>query len=191
VFSHGLDPLRALPTSPRTRDEAQKAAVGGTRQARQDRTFAVSLDCAAFTKVALLERLEGPLPAVQDTARMQEPDESNPRRPLADRITMSSRNSTLSQTLAVAGACFAGTVAHAAASEDEQCSAFIETARPGVNVIVPYGAFYRSLGQARKDALNRCRLTNLAEEGWGPLCRTRCVSVDHQKTAHQICRSVR
>ena len=46
---------------------------------------------------------------------------------------MSFRNSTLALTLAVAGACFAGSVAHAAGSVGEQCSAFIETGRPGVN----------------------------------------------------------
>jgi hypothetical protein len=96
---------------------------------------------------------------------------------------MSFRNSTLALTLAVAGACFAGSVAHAAVSEGEQCSAFIETVRPGVHVTVPLGAVYRSLGEARQDALNRCSLTNLAEEGWGQLCRAWCVPVDRQKAA--------
>jgi hypothetical protein len=94
---------------------------------------------------------------------------------------MSFRNSTLALALAVAGA-FAGSVAHAAVSDGEQCAAFIETARPGGDVTVPYGAVYRRPGEARKDALNRCSLTNLAEEGWGP-CQTWCIPVDHQKTA--------
>ena len=94
---------------------------------------------------------------------------------------MSFRNSTLA--LAVAGACFASSLSHAAVYEGEQCSAFIETSRPGVDVTVPYGAVYRSLGQARKDALNRCTLTNLAEEGWGQLCQTWCVPVDRQSAA--------
>jgi hypothetical protein len=103
---------------------------------------------------------------------------------------MSFRNSTLALTLAVAGACFAGSMAHAAVSEGEQCSAFIETARPGVDVTVPEGAIYRGLEEARKDALNRCSLTNLAEEGWGALCRTSCVPVDRQKTGDSIYLSV-
>jgi hypothetical protein len=96
---------------------------------------------------------------------------------------MSFRNPTLAPTLAVAGAYFAGSIAHAAVSEGEQCSAFIETARPGVDATVPNGPVYRSLGEARKDALNRCSLTNLAEEGWGALCQTWCVPIDRQKTA--------
>jgi hypothetical protein len=45
-------------------------------------------------------------------------------------------------------------------------------------VTVPNGAVFRSLGEARKDALNRCSLTNLAEEGWGATCQTWCVPVD-------------
>lgn len=97
---------------------------------------------------------------------------------------MSLRNSTVALTLAVAGACFAGSVAHAAVSEGEQCSAFIETAHPGIDVTVPDGAVYRSLGEARNDALTRCSRTNLAEEGWGTLCQTWCVPVDLQKTAN-------
>lgn len=91
---------------------------------------------------------------------------------------MSFRNPILALTLALAGAGFAGPLAHAALSEGEQCSAFIETSRPGVDVTVPDGAVYPSLGKARKDALNRCNLTNLAEEGWGSLCRTWCAPVD-------------
>ena len=97
--------------------------------------------------------------------------------------TMSFRNSTLALTLVVAGACFAGSVAHAAGSVGEQCSAFIETGHPGVDVTAPYGAVYRSLGEARKDAIDRCSLTNLAEEGWGSLCRTWCVPADRPETA--------
>ncbi|SRR5271165_1814227 len=96
---------------------------------------------------------------------------------------MSFRNSTLALTLAVAGAYFASFVAHASVFEGEQCSAYIETARPGVDVTVPYGAVFRGLGEARKDALNRCSLTNLAEEGWGALCQSWCVPVDRQRTA--------
>jgi hypothetical protein len=56
------------------------------------------------------------------------------------------------------------------------CAAFIETARPGGNVTVPYGDVYRTLTAARRDALNRCGQTNLAQEGWGP-CRTWCEQV--------------
>ena len=97
---------------------------------------------------------------------------------------MSIRNPTLA--LAVAAACFAGSLAHAAVSEGQQCSAHIQTARPGVDVTVPYGAVYRSLGQARKDALNRCSLTNVAQEGWGQLCQTWCVPVDRQSTPIQF-----
>jgi hypothetical protein len=83
----------------------------------------------------------------------------------------------------IAAACFAVSAAHAAIplpeteAEGEQCSAFIETDRPGGDVTVPDGAVYHSLVQARRDALNRCSLTNLAEEGWGP-CHTWCVPVD-------------
>jgi hypothetical protein len=47
------------------------------------------------------------------------------------------------------------------------------TGHPGINVTVPNGAVFRSLEEARKDALNRCSLTNLAEE----------VPVDRQKAA--------
>jgi hypothetical protein len=96
---------------------------------------------------------------------------------------MSFRNSTLALTLAVAGACFAGSVAHASVFEGEQCSAHIQTAHPGIDVTVPDGAVFRSLGEARNDALNRCSLTNLAEEGWGASCQTWCVPVDRQKAA--------
>ena len=96
---------------------------------------------------------------------------------------MTFRNSTLALTLAVAGACFAGSVAHASVFEGEQCSAHIQTAHPGIDVTVPNGAVFRSLGEAKKDALNRCSLTNLAEEGWGELCQTWCVPVDRQNAA--------
>jgi hypothetical protein len=91
---------------------------------------------------------------------------------------MSFRNSTLALTLAVAGACFAGSGDHASVFEGEQCSAHIMTAHPGINVTVPDGAVFRSLGEARNDALNRCSRTILAEEGWGSLCETWCVPVD-------------
>jgi hypothetical protein len=84
---------------------------------------------------------------------------------------MSFRNSTLALTLAVAGACFAVSVAHASVFEGEQCSAHIQTAHPGIDVTVSNGAVFRSLGEARKDAPNRCSLTNLAEEGWGRCAR--------------------
>lgn len=63
-------------------------------------------------------------------------------------------------------------------SRGEECTAFIETARPGGDVTVPYGKVYRTLTKARKDARHRCRATTLAQEGWGP-CRTWCVEVDH------------
>ena len=63
-------------------------------------------------------------------------------------------------------------------SHGDKCTAFIETARPGGDVTVPYGDVYRTLAEARKDALNRCSSTTLAQDGWGP-CRTWCVEVDH------------
>jgi hypothetical protein len=59
---------------------------------------------------------------------------------------MSFRNSTLALTLAVAGACFAGSVAYASVFEGEQCSAHIMTGHPGINVTVPDGAVFRSHG---------------------------------------------
>jgi hypothetical protein len=58
----------------------------------------------------------------------------------------------------------------------EECTAFIETSRPGGVASVPYGNVYRTLATAREDALNRCSLTTLAQDGWGP-CRTWCVEV--------------
>ena len=96
---------------------------------------------------------------------------------------MSFRDSTLALTLAVAGACFAGSVAHASVFEGEQCSAHVMTGHPGINVTVPNGAVFRSLEEARNDALVRCSLTNLAEEGWGTTCQTWCVPVDRQRIA--------
>jgi hypothetical protein len=95
---------------------------------------------------------------------------------------MSFRNSTLALTLAVAGACFAGSVAYASVFEGEQCSAHIMTGHPGINVSVPNGAVFRSLEEARNDALNRCSLTNLA---WGAMCQTWCVPVGLQRIADQ------
>ena len=92
---------------------------------------------------------------------------------------MSFRNSTLALTLAVAGACFANSVAHASVFEGEQCSAHI-MGHPGINATVPNGAVFRNLEEARKDALNRCSVTNLA---WGAMCQTWCVPVDRQKAA--------
>jgi hypothetical protein len=99
---------------------------------------------------------------------------------------MAFRNSTLALMLAVAFASFTDSVAHAAVSlpepdaERDQCLAFIQTGRPGGEANVPYGAVYRGLEEARQDALNRCSLTNLAEEGWGP-CRTWCIPAELQK----------
>jgi hypothetical protein len=61
-------------------------------------------------------------------------------------------------------------------SHGDECTAFIETGRPGGAAGVPYGNVYRTLAKARKDALNRCSLTTLAQDGWGP-CRTWCVKV--------------
>ena len=86
----------------------------------------------------------------------------------------------LALTLAVAGACFAASVAHASVFEGEQCSAHVMTGHPGINVTVPNGAVFRSLGEARNDGLNRCSRTNLA---WGAMCQTWCVPVDRQKAA--------
>jgi hypothetical protein len=60
----------------------------------------------------------------------------------------------------------------------EECTASIETSRPGGVASVPYGNVYRTLAKAREDALNRCSLTTLAQDGWGP-CRTSCVEVGH------------
>ena len=64
------------------------------------------------------------------------------------------------------------------ASHGDECMAFIETSRPGGATGVPYGNVYRTLAKAREDALNRCSLTTLAQDGWGP-CRTWCVAVGH------------
>jgi hypothetical protein len=58
---------------------------------------------------------------------------------------MSFRNSTLALTLAVAGACFAGSVAHASVFEGEQCSAHIMTGHPGINVTVCHRAPWREI----------------------------------------------
>jgi hypothetical protein len=58
----------------------------------------------------------------------------------------------------------------------DECTAFILTGRPGGAASVPYGNVYRTLAEAREDALNRCSLTTLAQDGWGP-CKTWCVSV--------------
>lgn len=63
-------------------------------------------------------------------------------------------------------------------SRGDECTAFIETGRPGGAAGVPYGNFYRTLAKARQDALNRCSLTTLAQDGWGP-CKTWCVEVGH------------
>jgi hypothetical protein len=62
-------------------------------------------------------------------------------------------------------------------TEGEQCLAFIMTSRPGGDASVPYGGVFRTLNEAQQDALNRCSLTNLAQEGWGP-CRTWCVKAN-------------
>jgi hypothetical protein len=61
--------------------------------------------------------------------------------------------------------------------EGEQCLAFILTGRPGGATSVPYGDVFQSLKEAQQDALNRCSLTNLVQEGWGP-CRTWCVKAN-------------
>jgi hypothetical protein len=70
-----------------------------------------------------------------------------------------------------------GQVQRANSTEGEQCLAFIMTSRPGGNASVPYGGVFQTLNEARQDALNRCSLTNLAQEGWGP-CRTWCVKAN-------------
>jgi hypothetical protein len=62
-------------------------------------------------------------------------------------------------------------------TEGERCLAFIMTSRPGGAASVPYGDVFQTLKEAQQDALNRCSLTNLAQEGWGP-CRTWCVKAD-------------
>ena len=61
-------------------------------------------------------------------------------------------------------------------AQGDECTAFIETSRPGGDANVPYGNVYRTLAKAREDALNRCSLTTLAQDGWGP-CKTWCVEV--------------
>jgi hypothetical protein len=63
-------------------------------------------------------------------------------------------------------------------SRGDECMAFMLTGRPGGATGVPYGNVYRTLAKAREDALNRCSLTTLAQDGWGP-CKTWCVSVGH------------
>lgn len=65
----------------------------------------------------------------------------------------------------------------ASSSEGEQCLAFILTGRPGGATSVPYGDVFQTLKEAQQDALNRCSLTNLVQEGWGP-CRTWCVKAN-------------
>jgi hypothetical protein len=65
------------------------------------------------------------------------------------------------------------------AAAGDECAGFIESARPGVSATVPYGGAYRSVAQARQDALRRCAQTNLAQEGWGSLCNTWCVQIGH------------
>ena len=96
---------------------------------------------------------------------------------------MSFRNSILALTLAVAGACFTGSVTHAAVSQGVRCSAFIHIfTRPGVEVNVPYGAVYHNLREARHDAIKRCRLTDEAKEGYGRQCRAHCLP---KKTTEQ------
>jgi hypothetical protein len=58
-----------------------------------------------------------------------------------------------------------GEVQRANSTEGEQCLAFIMTSRPGGDASVPYGGVFQTLNEARQDALNRCSLTNLAQEG--------------------------
>jgi hypothetical protein len=70
-----------------------------------------------------------------------------------------------------------GQVQRVNSTEGEQCLAFIMTSRPGGDASVPYGGVFQSLNEAQQDALNRCSLTNLAQEGWGP-CRTWCVKAN-------------
>jgi hypothetical protein len=65
----------------------------------------------------------------------------------------------------------------ASSTEGEQCFAFIETSRPGGDASVAYGGVFQTLKEAQQDALNRCSLTNLVQEGWGP-CRTWCVKAN-------------
>jgi hypothetical protein len=62
------------------------------------------------------------------------------------------------------------------APDGDECMAFIMTGRPGGDAGVPYGNVYHTLVEAREDARNRCSLTTLAQDGWGP-CRTWCVAV--------------
>ena len=59
-----------------------------------------------------------------------------------------------------------------------ECSAAIQTGRPGINVSVPGGTIFRSLASAREDALTRCYHTSLGEEGWAPLCKAFCNRVE-------------
>jgi hypothetical protein len=70
-----------------------------------------------------------------------------------------------------------GQVQRVNSAEGEQCLAFIMTSRPGGDASVPYGGVFQSLNEAQQDALNRCSLTNLAQEGWGP-CRTWCLKAN-------------
>jgi hypothetical protein len=70
-----------------------------------------------------------------------------------------------------------GGLQRANSTEGEQCLAFIETSRPGGDASVPYGDVFQTLKEAQQDALNRCSLTNLVQEGWGP-CQTWCVKAN-------------
>lgn len=83
---------------------------------------------------------------------------------------------TLMSTAAVCAVASATPAAAQDTVTGERCMAFIQTGHPGGAVSVPYGNVYRTLADARKDAVNRCSQTTLAQEGWGP-CRSWCLGV--------------
>jgi hypothetical protein len=99
---------------------------------------------------------------------------SGPKKNQTIRIAFFSASSFVGLSLCTPAWCEAQ---RANSTEGEQCLAFIMTSRPGGDASVPYGGVFQTLNEAQQDALNRCSLTNLAQEGWGP-CRTWCVKAN-------------
>jgi hypothetical protein len=99
---------------------------------------------------------------------------SGPKKKRRERIAFFFASSFISLSLCAPTWCEAQ---RANSTEGAQCLAFIETSRPGGDASVPYGDVFQTLKEAQQDALNRCSLTNLVQEGWGP-CRTWCVKAN-------------
>jgi hypothetical protein len=99
---------------------------------------------------------------------------SAPKKERRIRITFFFASSFVGLSLCTPTCCQAQ---RANSTEGERCLAFIMTSRPGGAASVPYGDVFQTLKEAQQDALNRCSLTNLVQEGWGP-CRTWCVKAD-------------